>query len=299
MLPTEFRTHFVPAPFRSPDEEIGCDFGSQPWYRIAWLVTIKERRKDLSLLQNVAAVADKFPPCLGRHEAVRKWYTVIDPNTNKPIRNFDVCGSCAKSIETILPSLRGIFVRADGGYPPDFPRVCDMRFDSKRFIHYFDALETTADTAFQERRGPDITEFANLARRLALQLECPRDSEQRNAHWYQITQLPEFTVCDECFEEIIRPELEKRKAIAAMFNKTRQPVPVGTCQLYSDRMRDIFETAVDDNDYKFLATKARDRKSKEGDYKTRIAEQKRAARTNPKATNTEIEKLEKEWRRWE
>jgi hypothetical protein len=299
MLPTEFRTQFVPAPFRSPSEEIGCDFGSQPWYRIAWLITLKERRKDLSILQNVASVADKFQPCLGRHEAIRKWYTILDPDTDKPLRNFDVCGSCAKSIEILLPSLRGIFIRSDQVLPADYPRICDMRFDSKRFIHYFDSLETTADIASQERRGPDITDFADLARRFASQLECPKDSEKRNAHWYQITQLPEFTVCDECYGDVIRPELEKRKAIPAMFNKSRQPLPVGTCQLYSERMRAIFDRAVDGNDYKLLATKARDRKIREGEQKTRIAEQKKLARTNPKAAASEIDKLEKEWRRWE
>jgi hypothetical protein len=38
---TEFRHLFVPAASRPPDALIRCDFGHSPWYRIAWLLTLK------------------------------------------------------------------------------------------------------------------------------------------------------------------------------------------------------------------------------------------------------------------
>lgn len=62
MAPTEFRNMFIPSPHRSSDMEIICDFGSSPWFRIAWLLTIKDRRRDLNLFYALANVAFKIPP---------------------------------------------------------------------------------------------------------------------------------------------------------------------------------------------------------------------------------------------
>jgi hypothetical protein len=257
-------------------------------------LTRKERRKDLKLISSLAEIADKAPPCLGKHEAVRYWYSVIDPSTGNPIRNFDVCFSCVKSIETLLPALKGIFVRTDHKGPPGLPRVCHMRFDSKRFVHYFDALETAADST-EDSYPPDIIQFAALAKRYAAIPECPRDETLSIGYWHVITQLPEFSVCPECFEEVVLPELERKKAIPAMFNKSLQRLPSASCQLYSPRMRAIFEKAVSGNDYKLLATKARERRMRELESKRKIAEQKRLGKSGEK----EIKRIENEWSEWE
>jgi hypothetical protein len=294
MAPTEFHAHFVAAPAKPPHEEVLCDFGSQPWYRIAWLLTRKEQRRDLTLMSSLANIADTTPPCMGKYEAVRKWYSIIDPNTGHSIRNFDVCLACVKSIETLLPQLKGIFVRTDHKYPPDLPRVCDMRFDSKRFIHYFDALETAADTATNLRYPPDTTDLTSLVKRFASLPECPRDTTLSNAYWHIITQLPDFTICPECFDEVVLPGLDKGKAIPVMFNKAMQHKEAASCQLYSERMRRIFEKAVDGNDYKLLATKARERKAKEVQCKKELAEWK-----GVKGGEKEIRRIEGDWEKWE
>jgi hypothetical protein len=170
-----------------------------------------------------------------------------------------------------------------------------MRFDSKRFIHYFDALETMADTASNYSEELDTREFANLAKRYASVPECRRDQTLSNERWHVITQLPEFTVCPECFEEVVFPGLEKRKAIPAMFNKSMQRMPSASCQLYSPRMRTIFEKAVNTNDYKLLAAKARDRRELELELKAEMAEQKRLGR----ASGKEMKRLEAEWTKLE
>lgn len=294
MAPTEFHAHFVAAPAKPPHEEVLCDFGNQPWYRIAWLLTRKERRRDLTLMSSLANIAATTPPCMGKYEAVRKWYSIIDPDTSHPIRNFDVCLACVKSIEILLPSLKGVFVRTDRKYPPDLPRVCDMRFDSKRFIHYFDALETAADLASDSRYPPDTTDLASLVKRLACLPECPRDTTLSNSYWYIITQLPDFTVCPECFDEVVLPSLGKGKAIPAMFNKAMQRKEAASCQLYSERMRGLFEKAVDGSDYKLLAAKARERRAKEVQCKKEVAELK-----GVKGGEKEIKRIEGEWAKWE
>jgi hypothetical protein len=299
IAPTEYRHLFVQAHHRSPETEVLCDFGSSPWYRIAWLLTLKEKRRDLKLFYGLASIAAKVQPCLGKREAVRQWHSIIDPKTGAPIRGFDVCYSCVKSVETLLPAIRGIFVRVDHGPSASAnPRICDLRFDSKRFIQYFDALETTADRAEYDDVDPDLRELASIARRMASVEECQHDKELIDRRWHIITQLPEFTVCEECFDEVVWPELEERKAIPMMFNKTLQRIPKASCQLYSTKMRGIFRLAVDSDDYKLLAAKARERKTIETAYKTNILELRKKGKGIP-AVEKEIKRVEEEWKRWE
>jgi hypothetical protein len=172
-----------------------------------------------------------------------------------------------------------------------------LRFDSKRFIEYFDALETTADRADYDDVDPDMRKVAALARRMAAMPECQQDKELVNEKWHIITQLPEFTVCEECFDEVVYPELEDRKAIPLMFNKTLQRIPKASCQLYSPKMRGIFRLAVDSDDYKLLTAKARERKTIELAYKANLAEL-RKSKGGPIIEN-EMKRIAEEWRKWE
>jgi hypothetical protein len=246
----------------------------------------------------LAHVASTTQPCLGKHEAVRQWHSIIDPKTRAPIQGFNVCHNCVKSIETLLPSIRGIFVRTD---PPGQgrARVCDLRFDSKRFVQYFDALETTADRADRDDGSPDTRSLASLVRRFSLIDECQKDTELLDARWHVITQLPEFTVCEECFDEIVWPELDEGKAIPAMFNKKQQVLPRASCQLYSERMRAVFSKAVNGDDYKLLASTARERKKIELAYRANLDAIKRQLKANPQAIEREIERITAEWKKWE
>lgn len=200
-------------------------------------------------------------------------------------------------METLLPALRGTFVRVDSHGSSLSPRVCSLRFDSKRFIEYFDALETTADRADYDDAEPDMRDVAKLVRSLASMPECQHDKELIDRKWHIITQLPEFTVCEECFEEVVWPELEERKSIPMMFNKTLQRVSKASCQLYSPKMRGIFRLAVDSDDYKLLAAKARERKTLELAYKANLAEL-RKSKGGPIIEN-EMKRIGEEWRKWE
>jgi hypothetical protein len=172
-----------------------------------------------------------------------------------------------------------------------------LRFDSKRFIEYFDALETTADRADYDDRDPDMRDVASLARRMASMPECQHDKELIDRKWHIITQLPEFTVCEECFDEVVEPELEERKAIPLLFKQTLQRIPKASCQLYSTKMRGIFRLAVDSDDYKLLAAKARERKTLELAYKANVAELRRS-RGGPIIEN-EMRRIAEEWKKWE
>ncbi len=258
---------------------------------------MKERRRDLKLFYSLAHIAATVQPCLGKHEAIRSWHSIVDPKTGGLVRGFDVCYSCVKSVETLLPAIRGVFIQTESRSAGS-PRVCDLRFDSKRFVQYFDALETAADRADYDGGAPDTRNLASLAKRLAMFDECRQDTELIDRRWHIITQLPEFTVCEECFDEVVWPELEEEKAIPMMFNKTLQRMPKASCQLYSPKMRGIFRLASDSGDYKMLASKARERKDIEMDYKERMAGLQRLGKGDP-AVEREMKRLEDDWKRWE
>jgi len=97
IAPTEFRDSFIPAPRRSPTEEVICDFGSSPWYRIAWLLTRKERRRDMGLFYGLAHVAASLPPCTGSHKDIRQWHSLVDPSSRTPISNFNVATAASEA----------------------------------------------------------------------------------------------------------------------------------------------------------------------------------------------------------
>ncbi|KAG9247540.1 hypothetical protein BJ878DRAFT_435051 [Calycina marina] len=299
IAPTEYRDFFVRAQLRSPETEVLCDFGSSPWYRIAWLLTRKKMRRDMNLFYGVAKVATKIPPCAGKHMAVRQWHSLIDPKTRDHIHNFNVCSSCVKSVEILLPPIRGLFRPIEPKHHMGDTRICGLRFDSKRFIQYFDALETAADKSDEMDAPPDTRALVSLCKRMSLFPECERDRDLLDQRWNVITQLPEFTVCEECFDEVVWPELEDEKAIPMMFNKKLQKISVASCQLYSPKMRGIFRTAVDGDDYKLLASKARERKTVEMQLKKDLDALRRLRTQGNPQVGAELKKVEEEWRKWE
>ncbi|EPE29947.1 hypothetical protein GLAREA_01107 [Glarea lozoyensis ATCC 20868] len=296
---TDFRNHFILAPQRPPDAAVRCDFGSSPWYRIAWLLTLKERRRDLKLFYGLAHIASTEPPCLGKQEGVRKWHSIIDHKTGSTIPNFDVCPNCVKSIEILLPPIRGVFVPKKQSSSNPSIRLCDLRFDSKRFVQYFDALEVTSDTAARYDEEPDTRSLVSMTRRLSQLEECEGSKDLFDRKWHIITQLPEFTVCEECFDEVVWPEMHH--TIPKLFAQNRVRLPKASCQLYSERMRKVFRDACHEDDYKMLASRARERKSVEGAWKKDLKDLRERVGLGFEsgALAREVERVEEEWRRWE
>lgn len=259
--PTEFRDHFVLAPSRFRDKELACDLGTSPWYRIAWLMTHKYRRADLGLIQEMAdLVARQKLPCSGPTRVTRVWYSIIDPETRRCIPKFTVCRPCAEAVETLFPSLRGEFVSADRAAEPR-PGKCSLHFtpNRNRFLTFFDALESTHDHAVYTGTGPRIQRLAKKLSLFSEVDECPRDEPQRNMQWYMMAHIPEMTICEECFLDVVYPELEVQlDAVASsgpgrgadvspvVRNFYQEPHTIRhltVCQMASPRMRDLFRRA--------------------------------------------------------
>lgn len=275
---TTFRDLFVPASTRSRDKEIVCDLGTSPWYRIAWLMTQKYRRTDLRLLQGIIEMSGKHKvPCYGPMRVTRIWYSILDPDSRRCISNFKVCSPCADSVQVLFPSLTGVFVPLDQPAEPR-PGQCSLHFapNRTRFLTYFDILEDTHDRAMAKNSAPNMQRLVERIDSWAGIEECPKDEPQRHGSWYTMAHIPEMTVCEECFLDVVYPELvvdasaiangtadddQAVNSVVRNFYHRPQLIKSATvCQMASPGMRDLFRRACRrDDGIGYLDSKVRDR----------------------------------------
>ncbi|KAI9787083.1 MAG: hypothetical protein M1839_003318 [Geoglossum umbratile] len=265
-----FKTYFRPSP-RPPDVEIKCDF-SNIWVRTAWNFTVQQRRQNLDLLQSVATVATSVEPCPGDSARAGSWYCIVDPDTGEPVEDFDMCRSCVSNIEALFPPLSGVFVVIPSKQGQE--RVCAMRAGSKRFSKYFRMIESTADTARVSFRLPDTRGLTHFIRKRSSMRECTNDRLVFDKAWHTIPEIPHFTICEECYNDVVWPAIDGGSMLASKCSRSMSLVWSGnngvSCQLYSQRMRQIFEEAVTRNDLEFLKRKAAERRENEIMIKKRL-----------------------------
>ncbi|KAJ6790162.1 hypothetical protein PWT90_05622 [Aphanocladium album] len=297
---SDYRTDFHPV-LRPTVDPIACDFGSSPWYRIAWLLVLKNKGTDLKVFHDIAAIssAARGPRCPGDRKTTRDWYTVRDPYTKRPVPEFTVCYQCAKTVEALLPSLEGVFVPLDSRSSP-VRSNCALHFapDRTDFVLYFDSFETTADKAESSKKGPDLGSLAQKLERLSVHNACREDKPIADGYWHFMQFLPQFTVCADCFEDVVKPRLSDENVIARNFYIKPQKVSHATCQLYSPRMRDVFKRACRRNDPKYLESKVRERLDVEASIKSKLAKLDRDGQRDSRAEK-QIDDLIEEWKEWE
>ncbi|KAK3952479.1 hypothetical protein QBC32DRAFT_140505 [Pseudoneurospora amorphoporcata] len=257
---SQFRHEFVAISLR-PDQHVLCDIGSSFWYRMAYLMTLKQRLPDLQLVRNVAAVSGRNPPCSGPQETSRKWHGMWDPYKGDFVPLFEVCVGCAKMLEAVLPNLANTLYQIS---PEPFTTYCQLHYapGRKRFMDYWDLLEATSDIALSHQTEPDIRGLASGLRRIARVKECPpcpKDQALVGAYWHVMQFLPDFTVCEECYREVVKPMLDandRRSDIPWNFIPERLvSKPIASCQLSSEQMREEFREACRLNDYGYLEGK--------------------------------------------
>ncbi|KAF1917163.1 hypothetical protein BDU57DRAFT_517675 [Ampelomyces quisqualis] len=253
-----------------------CDFSS-PWTRLAWLLTIKQRLPSLELLHALADIADVDRPCPDDRELSSDrvtWYGIPDQRDGLHVANFAICSSDKKMIEALLPTMRGCFTKLPSTYSSSIPEkhICSLRTSSRRFPKYLDLLIELDTEAQDLGQRPRISRFIQMARDNAFKGECARDKAYFRKPWLFIPSLPEFAVCEECYDDLVWPASQSKSTpntIPRSFNKTLQLVPnedpeVGSsCCLYSPRMRRVFDTSVKEADFGYLKRKAVDRKRAE------------------------------------
>ncbi|KAI0011168.1 hypothetical protein F4779DRAFT_245294 [Xylariaceae sp. FL0662B] len=326
---TEFAHHFVPAPFRPSDRPVACDFGVSQYYHIAWLFTRRRRLPDLALFHALAAVAARNLPCSGPREATRLWYSVRHPRARgRPVRGFRICHACVRTVEALLPNLTGAFVAADGdgdgGGRKDEAQparaVCAMHQyhadggqqpqPRRRFALYFDVMEAASAAALATRTAPDVQGLADCIREYARVPECARGRPVRHALWYTMRDVPGLTVCEECFLDVVRPHIAiattddgqgdqgAGSVVAANFFQRPAELALAQCHLYSRRMRDVFAVAVAHADLGFLERHFEERWARELEFRDKVAGLDREV-LGAAWVEAEVERLRREWKRWE
>jgi hypothetical protein len=309
---TIYRNGFRRAVPRSLNVKVQCAF-STPWIRLAWILTLQQRKPDLILMRDLAEIEQTSEPCPGSAEAVRSWYGLRDPD-GLFVRDFHVCYNDVRKIERLLPTLNGLFVRLPNRTSYE-KRKCALRTEGNRFSLYLDKILDMHDRAVATRKLPDPMSFINLVERKLRIRECERDNMLLGGLWHFNPSMPDFTVCEDCYEEIVEPEARKNSDIALRFNRTIQPVygeGIGTsCQLYSRRMRKVFRTAIKEDDIKYLGRKAKERRDAELRLQERYREILRKARRleerngggsedDERRLEREMEKISREWKdMWE
>jgi hypothetical protein len=335
--PTRFQPYFRPGRPHPPNIAVRCDFANV-WVRLAWLVTIKEQRDDLDLLYALAKAINSEEPCPENDQKTGTWYALLDKNGNI-VNNFFICPRDKESIVTLFPSLKFAFVRL----PSRIHALCALRSTSRRFHTYIDVFDAIHDSAISSyyqmpaSSSSRLYEHANLgalvslATHFAQQPECPRDRATPALVWHFLPDVPDLTVCPECYDSVIAPDAAQGHPLALSFTPSPRTVPMAavsaglapgavhgipdawTCCLYSDRMRDLWDAAVSEKSpevgTELWVREAKERKRKECELGVRKAELMRRAgsvRTEifggvgePARVKRELERLEDEWSKWE
>jgi hypothetical protein len=280
--------------------------------RLAWLLTIKQRRQDIDLIYKLADIADLERLCPGDREVSTErmsWHGIADQRDGLHVANFAVCSADVKNLEALFPSVRGYFTRlpASSSYGVE-KHTCSLRTTSRRFPKYLDLLVALDADAQSTGQRPNMSRFIKMARENAFRGECARNKAFVRKPWHFIPHLPEFTVCEECYNECVWPQ---SGALPRSVNKSIQLVPGedlelgSSCALYSARMRRVWDVSVKEEDFKYLERKVLERRRKEvllakerRGIMQWLAAQDKGSRAYERARE-ELRVLDREWKEWE
>jgi hypothetical protein len=185
-------------------------------------------------------------------------------------------------------------------------RACDLVTSSPRFIRFIDLLDAAATRAEASHLPrPDTRKVLAYARRKVALRDYRRDRPVLST-WHYIAALPEFSVCEDCYDEAIWPLVRARHPIASLFCPSLRLLPgdgpnhcrEASCQMYSPRMRAWFRDAVVRDDFATLRSVALRRFEAERSFRHRRDELIEAEARGYHISD-EMRKAVEEWRRWE
>ncbi|KAE8149155.1 hypothetical protein BDV25DRAFT_6718 [Aspergillus avenaceus] len=254
MRKSKFRDLFIDVP-RARSEKIRCSM-SEPWTRLAWVQTVKKQLDHMHLLCQITQPPLGTQPCTGRVTSKQNWYRVVDPSTGMFLPKFNACSACVRNLRILMPPHQDTFKHGSAVQEA----ICDFVTDSPRFVRYIDHLDLAANRAEHDHSPqPDLSDFMAYARRKVVLRDCRRDRVALNT-WYYMPNLPDFTVCEDCYDDAVWPLVRANYPIARKFSSMMRLPPgegptrcrEASCQLYSPRMRLKFREAVEENDLTYL-----------------------------------------------
>lgn len=297
---SRFREYFVPSLNKPADQKVRCAF-SNAWTRLAWTQMIKKHHPSLEMLYQMTRPPPGSSPCPGRTVSDQAWHRIVDPETGSYLPRFHVCNSCARNVRILMPSHRDTLEAS----PDVQERVCDFVTTSPRFVQYIDLLDSAATRTGDSARRPDLRDFLSYTRRKVVLRDCRRDRASLG-NWHYIPSLPELSVCEDCYDEVVWPLSKAQQPIARMFSPTMRLLPSdgpnrcreASCQLYSPRMRARFREMVAKDDFAGLKTFAVRRFEAECRFRDR-REELMIAEDKGYDVDAEMRKAVEEWRKWE
>ncbi|KAK5938494.1 hypothetical protein PMZ80_009465 [Knufia obscura] len=257
---TRYRTLLVRSLDKPYDKSTVCAF-SKAWIRTAFIQCVKQNKPDMSLVRKASILPEGARPCEGSKPDVRMWWKLIDPSTDRAVPDFFACSACVGSVHQIFPDLPDQFRRD----VLNQEKVCNLHPGSKHFNTFMEQLDQVAEKCRDRGKSSAryMQPFVDHIRRVTRHPECARDTLMTNRAWHFMNDLPEFSICEACYEEVVWPQREK--PVARDISKVMKIVPhsafrgsgvtssasnagVGThpvsCQLYSERMRRMFADVV-------------------------------------------------------
>jgi len=248
---SNYEHYLQPRPVSSSRKTL-CDLNN-PWIRLACLI----RGPDVNLLSALSDVTSKERACPGDEYAHRDWYRLEDPDKSKHISGVNACPHCVHSLKVLFPQWRDVLYRARTSHHHELKeRFCSLRSSGIRFGDYLDMIVESSREAESKRKSPNTRSVCDLAGQLAAIDDCPGDKMNPRKAWHIHPHLPEFTICQDCYETVVYPLVKTGSALAAKIDKKPQQFPNPDvkccCNLYSPRMRTVFREACEDDDYEHL-----------------------------------------------
>lgn len=242
---------------RVRSKPVCCSF-SDLWIAAAWkqtvegLVSLNLVRKMASLLFDSSCPSDR--PCTGR------WYRLRDPVSLDLVKEFAACSSCVQKLGLLLPAVADTLVPSDSSRPvvcdlrsdssrfsryielfsavadSRRPRSCGPAIASapttplsadSRHCHghgralppfFDDANTTTSNTGATALALARLVGYVHSRRAVPV---CERE-RPTDGPWHVIRGLPEFTVCQDCYLDVVEPLRRRGRAVAALVS----PLPV-------------------------------------------------------------------------
>lgn len=280
--PTPYASAFAQKPPAPPHLALRCDM-SRFWVRMAGLVLLtmnQDRRHDVTLLPRVSGITVQDGLCPNTHLesenapppcVPRVWYTIRDPNTGVvPLPGWTVCAHCVANMQTLCPTISNAWVpTSQAPVEGSCAFVPSDRFDDQYTSQQLQYAAACVVASAQAGRT-DMSALVNWLRDnpppsrggvpsrpwQAPSGPCPQNYPSSTLRCYIMRDLFDFTVCEKCFAEVIKPDVDRGVELARRFDTAPSTMPSGfTCQLYSTRMRQVWAHAASTGDLAFLGLK--------------------------------------------
>jgi hypothetical protein len=273
-----------------PHVAVRCDM-SRFWVRIAGTVLLtmnQDGRHDITLLARVAGIRAQEGECPNAEltsdqqplvTARRTWYTILDPQTGaRPLPGWTVCASCVLNMQACCPAIAACFAPVQPAAAAPGEGCCAIvpsdRYDDIRSAETLQNVGACAVVAAMSRR-PDMSQLVSWlhanppqprgglpsmggAQPQAPNGLCPRDYPSTTLRCHTMQGIFDFTVCEQCYAEIIKPDADRGVDLARRVDGNASAMPSGfTCQLYSDRMRHVWNEAASTGNVEYLGQKVR------------------------------------------